>query len=82
MKINIAIRADLGKMCFESFTCARSLAHELTYMLKHTRKFFGKSAQSGLHWHIFTPGVIKTVTVWCHTDYESMELSVHAHRAK
>ena len=55
-EINIAIRADLGKCAFESYMCETGLVlSELTYMIRHTRK----SAQSGLHWHSFTPGAIK-----------------------
>ena len=39
-EINIAIRADLGKCAFESYMCETGLVlSELTYMLKHTRKF-------------------------------------------
>lgn len=39
-KINQAIRADLGKAAFESYMCETGLVlSELTYMIKHTRKF-------------------------------------------
>ena len=39
-KINQAIRADLGKSAFESYMCETGLVlSELTYMIKHTRKF-------------------------------------------
>lgn len=39
-KINQAIRADLGKSAFESYMCETGLVlSELTYMIKHTRKY-------------------------------------------
>ena len=39
-EINIAIRADLGKCAFESYMCETGLVlSELTYMIRHTRKF-------------------------------------------
>ena len=39
-KINQAICADLGKSAFESYMCETGLVlSELTYMIKHTRKF-------------------------------------------
>ena len=71
-EINIAIRADLGKCAFESYMCETGLVlSELTYMLKYTRKFSKERT-------VRTP-LAQFHSVWCHTYYESMELSVHAH---
>ena len=79
-EMNIAIRADLGKCAFESYMCETGLVlSELTYMLKHTRKFSKERTVRTPLAHFHSRSYRKTVTVWCHTDYESMELSVHAH---
>lgn len=79
-EINIAIRADLGKCAFESYMCETGLVlSELTYMLKHTRKFSKERTVRTPLAQFHIQELSKTVPIWCHTDYESMELSVHAH---
>ena len=79
-EINIAIRADLG-MCFESYMHVRNSSRP-----KRTDLYDKAYAQICERAHsqdstgtVSLQELSKTVTVWCHTDYESMELSVHAH---
>ena len=74
-EINIAIRADLGKCAFESYMCETGLVlYDKAYAQICERAHSQDSTGT-----VSLQELSKTVTVWCHTDYESMELSVHAH---
>lgn len=74
-EILAALKADLGKSAHESYMCEAGLAlSELTYMIKHTRKF-AREKTFIRPLHNFIPEATKTVSIWCCTDYEPLELS-------
>lgn len=42
-EVNDALKADLGKSCYEGFMCESGLVlSEISYMIRHTRKFAGR----------------------------------------
>ena len=69
-EINIAIRADLGNWSRLKRTDLHAETYTQIFERAHSQDSTGTVSLQELS---------KTVTVWCHTDYESMELSVHAH---
>lgn len=75
-EILAALKADLGKSAHESYMCEAGLAlSELTYMIKHTRKF---AREKNVHTPLaqfHSRSYKKTVSIWCCTDYEPLELS-------
>lgn len=75
-EILAALKADLGKSAHESYMCEAGLAlSELTYMIKHTRKFAREKKRSYAPCTISFQKLQKTVSIWCCTDYEPLELS-------
>ena len=76
-KINQAICADLGKSAFESYMCETGLVlSELTYMIKHTRKFAKERTDTACT--VSFKKLSKAISIWCGADYESLELSSYA----
>lgn len=78
-KINQAICADLGKSAFESYMCETGLVlSELTYMIKHTRKFAKERTSTYTACTVSFKKLSKAISIWCGADYESLELSSYA----
>ena len=78
-EIATALEADLGKSNFESYMCETGLVlSEISYMLKHIRKF---SREKRVHTPLCTvsfPQFHKTGALWSCSDHESVELSFPA----
>lgn len=78
-KINQAIRADLGKSAFESYMCETGLVlSELTYMIKHTRKYAKERTVRTPLAPVSFKKLSKAISIRCCVDYESLELSSYA----
>ena len=74
-EILAALKADLGKSAHESYMCEAGLAlSELTYMIKH-QKICQRKKRSYAPCTISFQKLQKTVSIWCCTDYEPLELS-------